>query len=189
MVSRSDGSRRRYERAVAAGLLLLLPACDRQRSEEEQVPVGVAEDTARAIGRADPQLTAVCDTLGEWLRASMAREPESTYGRFTGSIRGTTRHGCRFAAVDTLPPDPPLLPLDRVWEEMSTRGWTLEPAYTAEGPEGRMAGMRRGTILCVLQHYWDVGSDDERAAQRVTAFRYDVRIECFREAPRSPAGD
>lgn len=188
MVSRSDASRRRC--AVAAGLMvLLLPACDRQRGDEEQVPPGAAGDTARAIERADPQLTAVCDTLGEWLRMGMAREPESTYGRFTGSIRGTIRHGCRFTAVDTLPPDPPLLPLDRVWEEMSTRGWTLEPAYTAEGPEGRMAGMRRGTILCVLQHYWDVGSDDERAAQWVTPSRYDVRIECFREARRTPADD
>lgn len=165
-------------------IALVAAGCDRGGEPppvaDDAAPAG---DTSRAIERADPELTAVCDTVGRLLHASMGVQPEATLGRFTGSVRGTARYGCRFAATDTLPPDMPR-PLDRVWQSLAQRGWVMEPAYSADGPEGRLAAMRHESLLCVLQHYWEVGSDDERAEQWVAPARYDALVECFREAPR-----
>lgn len=160
-------------------------ACDRAGREPADETSAAAIDDEPS-GATDAELAAACDSVGMWLRETVAAEFEETRGPYTGSVHAASRHGCRFQAADTLDAEAPQRSLDRVWYILAEHGWSTEEAYTAEATEGRMAGMRRGSILCVLQHYWDIGSDDERAADWLGAVPYHVRVECFRDAPRPP---
>ena len=56
----------------------------------------------------------------------------------------------------------------------------------AESSDGAMTGMRSGTLVCVLQHYWQADSDDERVALPTDRYAYNLELECFRDAPRPP---
>ena len=171
-------------RCVAAAALVLLLACNRDAPDGSGGERGAAgTDSGRALQLADPELFAACDTLEQWVDKVLRGEVARSNGRFTGSARGLTRYGCRLTAADTLAPDVPR-PLESVWQALAMRGWTLDNAYMADGPEGSMLGLRSGSLLCVLQHYWEAASDDERATSPDVPFRYDVEVECYREAAR-----
>jgi hypothetical protein len=173
---------------TAAATCLLLAACEGSRPAPEPAATAAIEDSAHHLRPADPELAVACDTVHQLLAAAMAdAELHGSWGPFTGSLHGDPRHGCTFSAADSLPPDLPARPLDRVWGQLETRGWQPVHAYSADGPEGRLAGVRRGTILCVLQHFWDAGSDDERAAVWTSPMWYQVRAECSRDVRRDTA--
>jgi hypothetical protein len=146
-------------------------------------------DTSRALHIADPQLFAVCDTLGALVDSVTPRPVLRTNGRFTGAALGAVRYGCHITAADTLQPDVAERPLAVVWRSLVARGWSLDQAYVADGPDGSMLGLRHGTTLCVLQHFWETGSDDERVPRPETPFHYEMVVECFREAARGDPRD
>jgi hypothetical protein len=178
-------SMRDRRRLVAAFVCsLALAACDRtaQNGQDDEVPAGDTD-----AGRIDAELAAACDTIARRLREVMVGAVDEARGQYTGSIRGIERHGCHFTATDTLSADAPQRPLEAVWLALAEQGWVVDQAYAAEETEGRMVGMRNASILCVLQHYWDVGSDDDRASDWLGPVAYHVRAECFRESPRRPA--
>lgn len=176
--------RDRRRLAAAFACSLTLAACDRaaQTGRDDDVPAD-----ATGAGRIDAELTAACDTIARRLRDVMVGAVDEERGRYTGSIRGTERDGCHFTAVDTLNADAPQRPLEAVWMALADQGWVVDQAYAAEETEGRMVGMRNASILCVLQHYWDVPSDDDRATHWLGPVAYNVRVECFRESSRRPA--
>lgn len=178
----STRDRRRLAAAFACSLALA--ACDRtaQTGQDDEVAAG-----GTGAGRADAELAAACDTIARRLRDVMVGNVDEARGRYTGSIRGVERDGCHFTATDTLNADAPQRPLEAVWLELAEQGWVVDQAYAAEETEGRMVGMRTGSILCVLQHYWDVPSDDDRASDWLGPVAYHVRAECFRESARRPA--
>jgi hypothetical protein len=168
--------------------VLTTAACERRdaRDRAGQGDDSSRADTGRALQLADPELYATCDSLEQSVRAVVTRGAERTNGRFTGAARGATRYGCRITAADVLSPDAPQRPLEAVWQGLAARGWTVEQAYVADGPEGSMLGLRSGSLLCVLQHSWQTGSDDERAARPDVDVPYEIAVECFREASRQP---
>lgn len=143
-----------------------------------------ARDTATPLEVADPALVQACDSLEQWTRAAATKPVRREDGRFIG-VRGVQRWGCRVVLADTLAPELAERPLDVVQRTLAARGWQHEQDYAADSSEGAMLGMRSGTLVCVLQHYWQSHSDDERAAQPTEPYRYDLELECFREAQRS----
>jgi hypothetical protein len=164
---------------AAALATLLLAACVAGTPAPEPAAGAPSEDAPHTTPLADPLLTAACDTVRELLAAAMTdSQLLVAWGPFSGSLHGDDRLGCTFAAADSLPPFLPHRPLDHVWIELERDGWVAVPAYSADGPEGRLAGLRRGSILCVLQHFWNAGSDDERAADWSSSMWYEVRAEC-----------
>lgn len=175
--------------AVAVTLAFFGTAACERRPARERAGQGddtSRSDTGRALQLADPELYATCDSLERSVRGVVTRGAERINGRFTGTARGVTRYGCRIIAADVLAPDAPQRPLEVVWKGLAARGWTVEQAYVADGPEGSMLGLRSGSLLCVLQHSWQTGSDDERAGRPDVAVPYDIAVECFREAARQP---
>lgn len=178
-------TRDRGRRFVAVVLCCLAAtACDRPGQTPHPDDDAHVEDRG-PLGRTDPDLAAACDSIGHWLRRNLGEAVDETRGGYTGSVRGVARHGCSFTATATLEPGQPR-PLESVWQTLAEQGWVVDEAYTVEATEGRMIGMRSGSILCVLQHYWDVASDDERAAAWLGPVEYHVRAECFRDAARDP---
>jgi hypothetical protein len=184
---RVESCRRRWAAGVAL-VLVALSACDRGpgRNRSGQAGDRPGADSGRALQLADPELYATCDSLQQWVRA-VAPRAQRTDGRFTGAARGATRFGCRITASDMLAPDVEQRPLEVVWQSLAARGWTVEQSYVADSPEGSMLGMRSGVTLCVLQHSWQTGSDDERAARPDVPVPYELAVECFREASRQAA--
>jgi hypothetical protein len=172
-------------RAIPAAALVLLSACDRAAPPPDPSAAAGPADTVVTAESRDLLLTAACDTVGHLMAAAMTTELHAAWGAFSGSVYGVARHGCTFAAADSLPPDIAQRPLDRVWAALELRGWQQVPAFSAEGPEGRLAGVRRDSIICVLQHFWNAGSDDERAAEWTSPMWYEARAECFRETSRA----
>jgi hypothetical protein len=173
--------------AAAAALALLAVAACEPRAPRDRGSRGddtSRADTGRALQLADPELYATCDTVEEAVRGVVTRGAQRINGRFTGTARGVTRYGCRITAADVLAPDVPQRPLEAVWQGLAARGWTVEQSYVADSPEGSMLGLRSGSRLCVLQHSWQTGSDDERAARPDVAVPYEIAVECFREASR-----
>jgi hypothetical protein len=173
--------------AAAAALALLAAAACEPRPPRDRGAQGddtSRADSGRALQLADPALYATCDTLEQAVRGVVTRGAQRINGRFTGTARGATRYGCRITAADVLAPDAPQRPLEVVWKGLAGRGWTVEQSYVADGPEGSMLGLRSGSRLCVLQHSWQTGSDDERASRPDVAVPYEIAVECFREAAR-----
>jgi hypothetical protein len=186
-ILRSPSLEVRRATALLASALLALTSCERRDARDPtdgEEPSGA--DSGRALQLADPQLYATCDTLEQSVTAVVTRGAQRTNGRFTGTARGLTRYGCRITAADVLPPEAPQRPLEAVWQGLAARGWTVEQAYVADGPEGSMLGLRSSSLLCVLTHSWQTGSDDERAARPDVAVPYNIEVECFREAARQP---
>jgi hypothetical protein len=184
--------RRTLNAGVACvGTLLAAPlvaGCDRTAPPPPAARLGDAPDNVHPLAVADPELAAACDTLEQLLGSAMPGRTTSHRGSFAHGVQASVRYGCSLAAADTLQADTPVRPLDRAWTLLEQRAWSVDPAWVAEGPEGRMAGFRRGSLLCVLQHFWNVGSDDERAADWATPVWYEARVECFREPPRTSPG-
>jgi hypothetical protein len=180
---------RRGTGVLAVALVFLaLAACERRgpRGGAARDSAASGADSGRALQLADPELYATCDTLEQSVNSVVSGGTQRTNGRFTGIARGLTRYGCRITATDVLPPEAPKRPLEAVWQGLAARDWTVEQAYVADGPEGSMLGLRSGSRLCVLQHSWQVPSDDERAARPDVAVPYNIEVECFREAARQP---
>lgn len=127
---------------------------------------------------------AACDSIHAWIRGTIPSPVTRTDGRYTGSARGATRYGCQIAAADTLQPEVRQRPFDVVRDALVRQGWTEELTYVADGPEGSMVGLRDDSRVCVLEQYWESGSDDERAVVPHSPIPYDLKVECFREAAR-----
>lgn len=166
----------------AFALLLFLSACDRTAPP----PASAVADSTNPIQVADPELFATCDTLELWTRTTNADDVTRTDGQFTGVVRPLPRWGCRVVATDSLSADSTRRPLEQLQARLDARGWIPEQDFVAESSDGAMTGMRRGTLVCVLQHYWNAHSDDERAAQPDDRYAYHLELECFRDAPRNP---
>lgn len=166
-------------------LCLTTATCDRPERIPPVDEEALAEDRG-PLKRVDPALASACDSVGHWLRGSLGEAVDETRGRYTGSVRGVTRHGCSVAATTTLGPGE-ARPLESVWQTLAQQGWVVDEAYRVEATEGRMTGLRSGSTLCVLQHYWDVASDDERAEAWLGPVEYHVRVECFRDDAPDPA--
>lgn len=172
-------------------LLSLIVAAGCQRDADDAAPPGGAPgvESPPQVSGEDPQLMMACDSVEEWVRGAITRPVQRIDGEFSGTARGVQRSGCRITATDTLPADLPKRPLELVWQTLAEHGWDVEPSYIADSPEGSMLGMRRESILCVLQHYWATETDDERAAVPDQPAPYDLSVECFREAPGATATD
>jgi hypothetical protein len=168
--------------ARVVALFVLIAACNRTPPES----AGAAADSASPIEVADPELFAACDSLEQWTRTTGPDDVQRTDGQFTGAVRPLPRWGCRLVAVDSLNADSTRQPLELLRVALDGRGWTVEQDFVAESSEGAMTGMRLGTLVCVLQHYWDAHSDDERAARPADRYAYHLELECFRDAPRQP---
>ena len=162
--------------------LVLLAACNPSAPQ----PAGTAADSASPIQVADPELFAVCDSLERWTRATGDRDVQRSDGQFTGTVRPLPRWGCQLVMRDSLTADSTPRPLDLIRTNLATRGWNIEQDFVAESSEGTMVGLRSGTLVCVLQHYWNADTDDERAAAPGERYAYNLELECFRDAPRSP---
>jgi hypothetical protein len=171
-------------RTGAALLALVMCACgERGADAGDRLDV----DSSHALHIADPALMAACDSIDSWIRSAIRTPVNRTDGRYTGTARGATRYGCQIVAADTLQLEATVRPFDTVRDALTRAGWTEELAYSADGPEGSMLGLRDDSRVCVLQHYWEAGSDDERAVVPHAPVPYDLRIECFREAARTSA--
>ena len=169
-------------RALAFLLAVLSTACS-----GTPVPASgsrdAERDTASPMQVADPELVLACDSLQRWT-AALTGQPQRQDGQLTVGNARLPRWGCSITAADTLAPAA-RRPLDSLRSTLVARGWSPEQNYAAESSDGGMVGVRRGTLLCVLQHFWQAHSDDERAAEQTEHYRYDLQIECFREAARS----
>jgi hypothetical protein len=168
-------------RLTVIALVACVACGDRQGNDGD----GLQVDSSNALHIADPALMAACDSIDAWIRSATTASVQRTDGKYTGSTRGATRYGCQIAAADTLQPEAGVRPFDTVRDALMRAGWSEELVYSADGPEGSMLGLRDDSRVCVLQHYWEAGSDDERAAVPHMPMPYDLRVECFREAPRT----
>lgn len=187
-------SRRDHSSPLLAAALVsaALFACRADAPPGAELPpdtaaAGVGTDTGRALQLADPALFAACDSIARWFDGMAGGPVERVDGRFTGTVRGAVRYGCRISVADTLQPGVDQRPMERIWQILADRGWQGDPAWEADGPEGAMVGLRDGTVLCVLQQSWFAGSDDERAGTPEQPVRYEMSAECFREPVRTPA--
>ena len=162
--------------------LLLLAACN----PSAPAPPSTTADSANPIQVADPELFAVCDSLERWTRAAGGRDVHRSDGQFTGAVRPLPRWGCQLVMRDTLTADSTARPLDLVRTHLTARNWSIEQDFVAESSEGTMVGLRNATLVCVLQHYWNADTDDERAAATGERYAYNLELECFRDAPRPP---
>lgn len=166
-------------------LLLLLLACS---SCSGGAAPGSSSDARRdmeksPIAVADPELASICDTVQRWTGATVP-QVQRYEGQFTATVRGVTRWGCRLTATDSLPPDRADRPFDALMRAFINQHWTVDQDFLAESSDGAMAGVRSGTVVCVVQHYWQSHSDDDRAAERTEPYAYHLQLECFRDAPR-----
>ncbi len=68
-------------------------------------------------------------------------------------------------------------PVDVLGNRFRAAGWREDGDYGADGPDGTDVGMRKGSVVCVIEASWNGGDDSD--STYVSDNRYEVTISCF----------
>lgn len=148
-------------RSLRLGLVVALAACTREPAPEGGAPV------ARGL----PAATAtVVDTAGllqrcEPIEASLRRLPglivsqPGTTTLASAWAGAEARSACRLAANGHFVGR--YASMDSLFRWLRAAGWGANTTYSADGPDGTVAGMHRSGVTCILEGHWDGGDDSD----------------------------
>jgi hypothetical protein len=135
---------------------------------------GSAATDARTAARAAvPQASAValdhddawiaCQDVRSTLRRVTGLKPTRTRGLIVRFLDepAQARHGCHFEASGI--PAKERDPMNDLLASLRRAGWSEHTAISADGPDGSVAGLERGTVLCQIEGQWDGGDDTDPA--------------------------
>jgi hypothetical protein len=135
-----------------------------------------------------PSLAAACDlvqqAMTERLQVSVARadsvgfENEFVAARRTGCGLKASGTFARARADTTTPSRDSEGDLAAV---LAAAGWADIPRYTADGPDGSIAGMRSRETVCIFTWRWDGGDDSD--STYVPSDKWDLVAHCARHEP------
>lgn len=162
-------------------LLVLLGACrDAPSAREAEPGTEVVADTSIA---AQPFVIEECDRLHERVGVVLRIPVERTDGAYHGYWRDAEEHGCqirgagRFTALDS-----DMGPVGLLMQDLQGQGWEPALDYSADGPDGSVAGVSRNGVLCLLIGSWDGGdpaTDTIAAPSEQLPDAYEIRVECI----------
>ncbi|MEW6439338.1 MAG: hypothetical protein AB1640_00235 [bacterium] len=175
--------------AVAALLALASAAAGESPSKTVEPTVerfpSRSSGTAAAEAKPDPALlqdltgdvSAACEGLAKLASECPGATLQRGDGMFIDEVGGRERIGCclmirgSFAALRGAPDV-----AERLHDSLPSRGWKEELRYAADGPDGTMFGMRKGSVLCVVKGRWN-GGDDEDPSYAPSDL-YEVTVDC-----------
>jgi hypothetical protein len=172
----------RHMRRDPTVLLVLLAACDTPSARETVPGTEVVADTSMT---AQPFVIEECDRVHERVGTVLRIPVERIDGGYHGYWRDAEEHGCqirgagRFSALGG-----DLGPVGLLLQDLQEQGWEPSLDYSADGPDGSVAGVSRSGVLCMVIGSWD-GGDDATPPDTVPApsdqlpDTYEIRIECI----------
>lgn len=171
-----------YTVIVMVGFWLLLGAAC-ARGEHPGTPASAAsESVSPATAIANPlvdvvarQACVVGDTLLRRVPGTAVRRPPAI--AFDSLWHGSTsRWACRVAAVGHVPFT--YSPIDSLIEWLKDRGWVDRTTISADGPDGTIQGIHRGSVTCLVEGRWDGGDDADTTSVRSDTM--EVHLACTR---------
>src|SRR5262249_11556892 len=183
--------------------LAVLSACARPavKLPEPTVMPDVSEQTGAA-----------CDRIAQLVESTPGAEITRTHGTFNDDPFGEQVFvGCRvliagsFAALDqqekgSTSPSAPWVatptPDEVLRQALPAEGWTQEPNWEADGPDGTDVAFRQGRTVCMAGGRWPGGlppayaeAAGVREADPPPSDRYDINVGCIdRAGPLLPDG-
>lgn len=170
-------------RSRSTVLLVLLAACREAPADRDaENGMEVVADTSIA---AQPFVIEECDRVHERVGMVLRIPVERIDGAYHGYWRDAEEHGCqirgagRFSALDS-----DMGPVGLLMQDLQEQGWEPALDYSADGPDGSVAGVSRNGVLCLLIGSWDGGEDGILpdtlpAPPDPLPDTYEIRIECI----------
>ena len=171
------------DRRTPLALFLFLAACGGAPSDRDRAgEAAVAPDTTMA---AEPFVIEECDQVHERVRTVLRIPVQRVDGAYHGYWRDAEEHGCQIRGTglfSALGSD--LGPVGMLLDDLQAQGWQPVLDYSADGPDGSVAGLSRNGVLCLVIGSWDGGDDaalaDSLPAEPESATdEYEIRVECI----------
>jgi hypothetical protein len=124
------------------------------------------------------QTAAACDLIARLVEPTPGTKITRTRGTFDDPFGQQVFAGCRVLVAGSFTtladhPSP-----DTVLENaLPAEGWTQEPHWEADGPDGTDFAFRRGNTVCIVVGRWEGGVFEENDPP--PSDRYDVNVGCI----------
>jgi hypothetical protein len=105
-------------------------------------------------GELESEQKALCKQIYSIVRLSSNVLIETVEGTFYDDIGKCDRRGCLLIVSGSKG-----VPVDFLFDTLTTLGWKQIPGYGADGPDGTLLGMQKEKDLCIIRGSW-FGDDD-----------------------------
>ena len=127
------------------------------------------------------QTAAACDLIARLVEPTPGTKITRTRGTFDDPFGQQVFAGCRVlvaGSFTTLADHPS--PDTVLANALPAEGWTQEPHWEADGPDGTDFAFRRGNSVCIVVGRWEGGVFEEN--DPAPSDRYDVNVGCIDRA-------